>query len=503
MSTLREVRRLLAGARPVLSGDAVRDLEEGALLAVQKQLSDARRDADLLMAATAAEVGRRSAPEFGAGGLSRKNGFNDPGKLIAAETGGSRRDANDLIEAGRRLAEAEDAERRRRKAEESGAPAPEEPEPAYREVAAALAGGRLSVPAASMITKMLDGVESTVPRERIQRVERQLVEKAHGLSVEQFAPIVRRYKGLLVENEAQARQRRLARERFVSLRELADGAVEISGRLDPVSAAPLRAALDGMVKDAFRRRRDGDPLEEDTRSRGQIAADALVTLARHFAGCDQAPSRASTQVVVRIDLEALKRGAGAGELDGSSDPISIDELRHMAVDAEYLPAVLGGASEVLNLGRGKRRFSPAQRHALLERDGGCAMCGAPPSYCEAHHIEWWDRDGGRSDLSNGVMLCVACHHTVHQQPWEIDASRDDVWFRPPASIDPERRPRLGGRARFGITARERAQALGDGPPVHEESRPFEAATRAPQAHEPPRGAHGRVAMDPHLQPTLL
>ncbi|WP_238581581.1 HNH endonuclease signature motif containing protein [Demequina aestuarii] len=93
---------------------------------------------------------------------------------------------------------------------------------------------------------------------------------------------------------------------------------------------------------------------------------------------------------------------GAATVDGAGSAIAVGELRRTAVDAGYLPMVLGGDDEKLNVGREKRLFSPAQCVALLERDGGCAMCGAPPSHCEAHHIEWWDRDGGRTDLAKGA-----------------------------------------------------------------------------------------------------
>lgn len=78
---------------------------------------------------------------------------------------------------------------------------------------------------------------------------------------------------------------------------------------------------------------------------------------------------------------------------------------------------------------------------------------------KAHHIRWWTRDQGPTDLSNGVLLCETCHHRIHDNGWGIrigggggGRGREKVWFLPPASVDPARTPRLGGRARFDVAA---------------------------------------------------
>lgn len=85
---------------------------------------------------------------------------------------------------------------------------------------------------------------------------------------------------------------------------------------------------------------------------------------------------------------------------------------------------------------------------------------------KAHHIRWWSRDRGPTDLSNGVLLCETCHHRIHDNGWDIHIDSGErasggggsgggmarVWFVPPRYIDPARTPRLGGRARFDIAA---------------------------------------------------
>ncbi|TFV97972.1 HNH endonuclease, partial [Leifsonia flava] len=85
------------------------------------------------------------------------------------------------------------------------------------------------------------------------------------------------------------------------------------------------------------------------------------------------------------------------------------------------------------------------------RDGGCAFCGTTGSYAEAHHLAWWDRDTGPTNLNNGVLLCRTDHQRVHHDGWTITTHAGQVWFTPPPHIDPTRTPRLGGRARFDYT----------------------------------------------------
>jgi 5-methylcytosine-specific restriction protein A len=223
----------------------------------------------------------------------------------------------------------------------------------------------------------------------------------------------------------------------------ADGMVTMHGKFDAQTAAPVRAWIDAEVRRALNDQRG--LVADEQRTPAQAAADALAAMARHLLGCEDPAAGPKTTLVVRVGKDALESGLGLAECDGLEAPVSVAALRTMAVDAEVVPAVMGGDSLPLDVGRARRLFTRAQRLALAERDGGCAKCGAPVARCDVHHIRWW-LHGGRSDLDNGVLLCVGCHHRLHDFGWGIEVRDGAVWFIPPATVDPDRTPQRARRS---------------------------------------------------------
>jgi hypothetical protein len=200
---------------------------------------------------------------------------------------------------------------------------------------------------------------------------------------------------------------------------------------------------------------DGHQLLDD-RTLPQLGADAIVDLLRHGLSCPER-SRipgmgpgATTTMIVRIGLEELMTGLGEAQIDGIEQPISAGTARRLAAEAGIIPMVLGGDSEVLDLGVSRRLFSRAQRLALAERDDGCAWCAKPASYIEAHHIEWWKAQAGPTDLVNGILLCSSHHHLLHHHGWGITVTDNVPWFIPPVTVDIHQTPRRGGRLRPSI-----------------------------------------------------
>ena len=86
----------------------------------------------------------------------------------------------------------------------------------------------------------------------------------------------------------------------------------------------------------------------------------------------------ATTLLVTIDFDRLRDGLGTA-LVGDT-PITVGQTRRLACTAKILPAVLGGDSEILDLGRARRLFSPAQRKAMAIRDVTCRAegCDIPP-----------------------------------------------------------------------------------------------------------------------------
>jgi len=427
------------------------------LLALSGHVARLRRDADVLMAQVAAEIERRSDTADVGSSLAARQGFRSAGELVARETGGSVAEARRLVLTGELLAEADAAARfggdaqsmdRASALDQATALGWFSPIAEFRcDLAAAVREGGIGVEVAALLASALAGLPDV---ERTRDLFGAALKKAPGLPLHQVRKLVWQAQAFADPAAWEAREERQYDARAVTIRDDADGMVSLTARLTPLAAAPVRAVLDAGVRWAMQQRRENP--ESDTRTAWQMRADILSDLCRHALDCTQATSGVKTTVVVRMTEVALKTGCGAGEVDGMPQPVSAGALRRAAADAEVVPAVLGGDSEVLDWGLSRRLFTPEQRLALVERDGGCAWCNAPPSWCEAHHIRWWDRDSGPTNLSNGLLLCTRCHHRVHRDGWEIQVVDHVVSFVPPRSIDPARTPRVGGRARYNVAA---------------------------------------------------
>jgi hypothetical protein len=208
-----------------------------------------------------------------------------------------------------------------------------------------------------------------------------------------------------------------------------------------------------------------DPLVAEDRSIAQMNADALADIARLSLSSPEAPAALrSAMVVARVESDALVSGRGHATIDGVEHPVSIDTVRELAMSAGIAPLFMAEGSEKVQFGRSLRLFSPAQRAVLIARDGGCAWpgCQRPPSHTQAHHIRWWKRDAGPTDLENGIMLCSHHHHRVHNDGWTILIKTGRSWFIPPPHLDPEQRPRPGNTApdhlaREHLAARRRSR----------------------------------------------
>ena len=448
MSTLAGLREAMSRLDAAWAGaDEAGDLSRGQLIAVTDAIGVLQRRLDAVQVAVAGRIAEESRPELGAESLAKQQGFRTPAKLIAATTGVSTGDAARLVQVGEATAPRSDLRGVRLPAK-------------YPVVSEALDSGALGAPAAAMIIAALDRCRIAAGVERVAEGERLLVEKAEGLALDDVRRLVVRAQAWLDPDGLEPQEEERRGKRALSLFER-DGMVHLNAVLDVESAAPVVTAIRGFVTAAFAARKDAPDVgapDADRRTVPMIQADALAVFCAHVLGCERRVPVAGATVIVRVRVEDLEAGTGVATVDGVDQPVSVGAVRRMAAGGGVIPCVLGGDSEVLDWGRERRLFTRAQRLALVERDGGCAMCGLPPEMTKAHHIRWWSRDRGPTDLSNGVLLCETCHHRIHDNGWEIHIDTRDpggparVWFVPPPYVDPARTPRLGGRARFDIAA---------------------------------------------------
>jgi hypothetical protein len=457
---LEAVQSSLDAVRHASGDREVSGLAPGELVAVGDALGRLKRAVDAALVPVAAEIARQSRPELGSDSLAKRQGFPSAGRMISTTTGTSVGEAVRLVTVGEAIAP---------RASSSGEVRPAK----HPHVAAAVRAGSIGTLAASAIITMLDRVAPCCDPAALEAMEARLVEAAPGLTPDRLRVLICRGEALLNPEGVQSREEELRADRGFSIRQERSGAIAISGRFDPETGAPIIAAVEGIVTGMLRRREDGTSVADaDDRSIAQMRADAFSELCRHGIGCQSVPTAPSTTIVVRMNLTDLEDGTGHGTIDGIAQPVSASTVRRMAADAQIIPCVLGAESEILDWGRAKRLFTTAQKLALSERDGGCASCGLPPALTVAHHLLWWKRDAGPTDLDNGILLCTSCHHRIHDDGWDIriekphaDASaspgrtgpkplrtRAEVWFIPPAWLDPTRTPRLGGKARYDLTA---------------------------------------------------
>src|SRR5690606_13676877 len=137
------------------------------------------------------------------------------------------------------------------------------------------------------------------------------------------------------------------------------------------------------------------------------------------------------------------RGRGHGRIEGHPEPVSIDTVERHTCDSGTIDITFDTNGQAIDVGREQRLFTHRQRIALAARDGGCMApgCERPPSWTEAHHIKHWNRDHGKTDLDNGILLCRHHHLLFHDHAWEIIRRDHEFWLIPPTHIDPHQTPR--------------------------------------------------------------
>lgn len=294
-------------------------------------------------------------------------------------------------------------------------------------VGAAMRHGVVNPPQAEVIVAALDELPADLDQELADRARAQLVADAGHFGPRELRVLGRRVLEVIAPEVADSHEEQLLRaegrrgraETRVTFRARGDGVTDVIARVPDHVADRLMVYLDAFT--APRRSHLGAASVGDVdllslpRRRGEAFCSLLERVP-----ADRLPTHGgtATSVVVTVDAEALRRGIGVAGLS-TGGTMTASEVGRLACTAHILPAVLGGASEVLDLGRSRRLFSPAQRRALAIRDRRCRAedCEIPAAWCEAHHAaDLWSRHG-RTDLKDGLLLCSFHHHRAHDAAW--------------------------------------------------------------------------------------
>lgn len=203
---------------------------------------------------------------------------------------------------------------------------------------------------------------------------------------------------------------------------------------------------------------------DDARTAAQRRVDAFGGLVdatlKHGMPSDRG---ARPQLHVTVDARWLAGDADGGPTLAGFGPIGDELFGYLACDADLTTILVDGftdgptpQADVLNVGRTTRLATRRQRTAVTARqEGSCAAPGCRHTIAEVHHVSWWARDGGRTDLDELVGLCGRCHVSIHTARLHVerDGRRGFVFRRGgadgPVLEDHERvnRRRLAGYLR--------------------------------------------------------
>ena len=112
-----------------------------------------------------------------------------------------------------------------------------------------------------------------------------------------------------------------------------------------------------------------------------------------------------------------------------------DVIRLASHAHHYLVIYDKHTREPLYLGHTKRFASPGQRIVLHALDRGCTRpgCTAPGYWCQAHHVDGWVAENGRTDITKMTMACGPDNRLIEKGGWVTRKRKDGrtEWIPPP------------------------------------------------------------------------
>ena len=257
-------------------------------------------------------------------------------------------------------------------------------------------GGEVSTAQADVIARALDDLPDKIDPGVVAKAERVLIEHAATFAPRELRNLGRRILDVVAPEVGEEQERRkledeerkARRTTTLTTRVNGDGTTTIRIRVPDGVADRLMTYLH-----AWTNPRRTDPASGTDGTDGTDGSSGTSgTATGGGAGSTPYPTRlgqafcsllehldparmpkhggTATSVVVTMDFETLKSGLGTATTD-TGLVISAAEARRLACTWHVIPAVMGGKSEVLDLGRGGRLYEAAQRRAMAIRDKHC------------------------------------------------------------------------------------------------------------------------------------
>ena len=295
----------------------------------------------------------------------------------------------------------------------------------FTALAEAFAEGRVNSEQAHAIARALGDLESDGPSDLepvvVEQAEKHLVDCADGFDAKHLKVLGRHVLTVVAPEVGEAHEAKLLEDEERRAAEktrltfASDGHGMVHGRfsIPTLHGAMLAKAIQALTW------AKKDPTGVRKTRPTPVAAGAAFTELLERMDAKDLPSvgGVGATVVVTMTTDSLMGGLAAAALD-TGEIISAGAARRLACEAGVIPMVLGGKSEVLDVGRRRRFHTRAQRLAIAQRDKTCVVggCDAPPSRCHVHHVIPWS-EGGDTSVKDGRLYCSSHHAMVHDPKW--------------------------------------------------------------------------------------
>ena len=289
---------------------------------------------------------------------------------------------------------------------------------------AALVAGRIHLEQAEVILRALADLPDGLDLLTLERAECHLLAEAAHHDAKALRTLGRRLLEVIDPDAAEAQEAQVLEREERDAQAAArlvmwdDGHGKVHGRF---TLPALEGAMLAKAVLAF-----AAPRHRSAQGRLGARRPSPERLGRAFAELisgypDRALPRAgglNATVVVTLTLDSLLGGLQAAHLD-TGEVISASLARRLACGAGIIPAVLGGQSQVLDLGRTRRFHNKAQRIVATLEQRGCAAegCDEPPGRTHLHHPVAWSQ-GGETNR-DAVMLCPWDHARAHDPRYQM------------------------------------------------------------------------------------